>query len=371
MPDNRNLSSTYQQVLENMDTADRLSLLVEGDGTTENPGLANLINGYDDPESGEHVEGIAEMVLPDPDDPTAESLEDRVVNLETSYDAGKIVSVNGSQLPIGVIPKSALERIFDVTSIAILNNSSNPGYPTDAGNGDSIRDTGDANKMYFISDEAKLGTANYAQGLRVYSAGYAANAGLVNGHSVNADVPANAKFTDTVSGAYCNTAAGVANKTAVCDNYVLASGNWLQILITTSNSATSLLNLNVNGTGAKPIYINDAISSASNCALPAGCYFAYYGTRTVNGITSTGYWFRTDGNLPNVTIPDVPEVEVMTGATASTAGKAGLVPAPAAGAQNKLLSGSGNWVERVNVISSNTQPSGQQGGDYWLQTITD
>ena len=35
----------------------------------------------------------------------------------------------------------------------------------------------------------------------------------------------------------------------------------------------------------------------------------------------------------------------MTAATASAAGKAGLVPAPAAGAQAKYLRGDGTWAE--------------------------
>lgn len=37
------------------------------------------------------------------------------------------------------------------------------------------------------------------------------------------------------------------------------------------------------------------------------------------------------------------EVSVMTGATATTAGEAGLVPAPAAGDQDKFLKGDGTW----------------------------
>ena len=368
----RNLPSTYQQVLENMDTAERLSVLVEGDGTTDNPGLAGLINGYTDPDTGEHVDGIADIVLPDPDDPEAESLEERVVDLETSYDASKVISVNGSQLPLSVIPQSALERIYDVPNISVMADRSSAGYPTEAGNGDTIRDTGDDNRFYFISDATVLGTVDYMNGLKPYSAGYAANAGLVNNHSVQEDVPSGAKFTDTVTSAYCMTTADSAAKTAICDHYVLAAGNWLQILIAYSNAATSLLNLNVNGTGAKPIYINDKISSATNCALPAGCYFAYYGTRTIDGTSYTGYWFRTDGNLPNINVKEV-EIDVMTGATATTDGASGLVPQPKAGDQDKVLSGAGTWVRHasVDIVSSETMPVGQQSGDYWLQTLTD
>ena len=47
--------------------------------------------------------------------------------------------------------------------------------------------------------------------------------------------------------------------------------------------------MNINGQGAKPIYINGTASSTSNYTLPAGSYFVYY-----NG---TNYYFRTDGLL--------------------------------------------------------------------------
>lgn len=44
--------------------------------------------------------------------------------------------------------------------------------------------------------------------------------------------------------------------------------------------------------------------------------------------------------------------KVMTGATASAAGQAGLVPAPAAGDQNKFLQATGNWVSTPNTTYS-------------------
>ena len=65
----------------------------------------------------------------------------------------------------------------------------------------------------------------------------------------------------------------------------------------------------------------------------------------------TGTVKSVNGNLPdadgNVKI-DVPEgsgtsAEVMTGASATAAGKAGLVPAPAAGDNEKFLAGDGTW----------------------------
>lgn len=46
-----------------------------------------------------------------------------------------------------------------------------------------------------------------------------------------------------------------------------------------------------------------------------------------------------------MTLPEAISASVMIGATADTAGGAGLVPAPQAGDQNKFLRGDGKWVE--------------------------
>ena len=50
--------------------------------------------------------------------------------------------------------------------------------------------------------------------------------------------------------------------------------------------------MNINSTGAKPIYINGSASSTSNHTLPAGSYLVYY--------DGTNYYFRTDGHLQSV-----------------------------------------------------------------------
>ena len=64
--------------------------------------------------------------------------------------------------------------------------------------------------------------------------------------------------------------------------------------------------------------------------------------------------------------------EVMTGATAEAAGKAGLVPAPQIGDQNKFLRGDGHWVEvpvvnlteeQINAIPNLITTVGQINGD--------
>ena len=103
---------------------------------------------------------------------------------------------------------------------------------------------------------------------------------VINYRDTNADIRPSA---------WCETAAGTAAKAASCSNYSANSKSYLHVLMRYSNTAQSALTLNVNGQGAKPIYINGSASSSSNYTLPAGSYIAYY-----NG---TNYYFRTDGLL--------------------------------------------------------------------------
>ena len=94
---------------------------------------------------------------------------------------------------------------------------------------------------------------------------------------------------NTIPSAYCDTAAGTAAKTASCSGYTLTSNTYLHVIVVNANTSQNALTLNVNGKGAKPIYINGSASSSSNYTLPAGSYIVFY-----NG---TNYYFRTDGAL--------------------------------------------------------------------------
>lgn len=91
-------------------------------------------------------------------------------------------------------------------------------------------------------------------------------------------------------------------------NYTATANTYLHINMRYANTSANALTLNVNGQGAKPIYINGTASSATNYTLPAGSYIIYY-----NG---TNYYFRTDGKLGRTS-----EVyaSVYTGTTAPTA----------------------------------------------------
>lgn len=98
--------------------------------------------------------------------------------------------------------------------------------------------------------------------------------------------------TTTYPSAYCTTAAGTAAKKAQCTLWTATANTYLHILIGTANTSASALTMNVNSTGAKPIYINGSASSSSNYTLPAGSYIAFY--------DGTNFHINTDGTIPRV-----------------------------------------------------------------------
>ena len=92
-----------------------------------------------------------------------------------------------------------------------------------------------------------------------------------------------------VPSAYCDTAAGTAAKTAICSGYTLRAKSHVVVNMTTTNTAASALTLNINNTGAKPIYINGDETTSARNNLPAGTYLVYY--------DGTNYYFETDGTF--------------------------------------------------------------------------
>ena len=100
---------------------------------------------------------------------------------------------------------------------------------------------------------------------------------------------------------YVSTKASTAAKVGTISNYALQKGH-LQVLLMNANTAASALTLNVNGTGAKPIYINDVPSSSTNYTLPKAMYLVYY--------DGDNFQFRTDGLIPGVATGNATHVEV-------------------------------------------------------------
>lgn len=158
------------------------------------------------------------------------------------------------------------------------------------------------------------------------SASYADNAGKVNNHTVESDVPSDAVFTDTKY------------------THPTTSGNKH---IPSGGSSGQILRWSADGT---------AVWGADNNTT--------YGivSTTADGLApkrdgSTTKYLRADGTW--ATPPDNNTTySNMTAATSSAAGKAGLVPAPAAGAQAKFLRGDGTWQTPTNTTYSNFVKSG-------------
>lgn len=89
----------------------------------------------------------------------------------------------------------------------------------------------------------------------------------------------------------CSTAAGTAAKVVACTGFALATGATVEVYCSTANTA-DVPTLNVNSTGAKPIWINGAVASASNpCKWLAGdtVTFTYDGTRFRASLPVEGY----------------------------------------------------------------------------------
>ena len=95
--------------------------------------------------------------------------------------------------------------------------------------------------------------------------------------------------SDTIPSGYCTTAAATAAKTASCGYWTATANSYLHIVFRYANTSAGAITLNVNSTGAKPIYINGTASGTSNYDLKAGSYLAFY--------DGTNFYFRTDGKL--------------------------------------------------------------------------
>ena len=139
----------------------------------------------------------------------------------------------------------------------------------------------------------------------------------------------------------CSTAAATAAKVVALTGFELTIGAKVAVKFTYTNTASNPT-LSVNDTTAKPIYYRGSPIAAGYLAAKRVYEFVYDGTN---------YELIGDINT-NTTYND------MTGATSSTAGTRGLVPAPAAGRQNYFLRGDGTWAVPTNtsaVSSVNNQ----------------
>lgn len=158
---------------------------------------------------------------------------------------------------------------------------------------------------------------------------------------------------DTLDGALaryavCSTAAATAAKTVTIPGFKLFAGAVVYIKFDVTNTAP-YPTLDVNSTGAAQIYYRGGTIVAGTLAASRTYAFVYNGTQ-----------YELIGDINTDT-----KYSVFTGATTSAAGKTGLVPAPAAGYNNRFLRGDGTWAEAggmdLDALASNTDPMEIQG----------
>lgn len=126
-----------------------------------------------------------------------------VADLKTglqNIDAGQIKT---GTLPLSVIPHGALERMYVVENAGDLATVTSEQVQ----NGDTIRVNGGS--MYFVTDDTKLGTGDYMQGLAEYTAGTASSVNwsgvqgkptTLSGYGITDAVKANEKVTEANAG---------------------------------------------------------------------------------------------------------------------------------------------------------------------------
>lgn len=270
-----------------------------------------------------------------------------------NFDASKIAS---GTISIDRLPKAALERL-----VVVANDTARFALTTaTAQSGDTVKVTS-TGKMYLIKDESKL---NSEDGYEPYTASQASSvpwSGVTGKPSTfapptsSATVLGGIKVGYTTSGknykvqldssgnAYVNVPWTDNNSTysqATSDNLGLVkigySANGKNYPVALDENGK--MYVNVPWTDTNTTYTNMGAASAS-ASGKAGLVPAPAAGAQAKYLRGDGTWQTP----PNTTYSN------MGGATSSAAGSAGLVPAPTAGKQTSFLRGDGTWVVPTNT----------------------
>ena len=176
------------------------------------------------------------------------------------------------------------------------------------------------------------------------------------GYTIQSNVPANAKFTDTnttydvFKAATASAAGGTGLVPAPAKGqqgyYLAGDSTWKAF----SKSTVGLGNVDNTADSAKSVKYATSAGSATNDAK-SQAITSYIRGLSVSGHTIT--YTKGDGTTGTITTQDTDTTYTdMTGATASAAGTHGLVPAPAKGDQAKFLRADGTWQVPANTWRS-------------------
>lgn len=124
--------------------------------------------------------------------------------------------------------------------------------------------------------------------------------------------------------ACCSTAAGTQAKAATSIGFSYSRHNDIpfRIYFTNANTYNGNLTLNVNGQGAKPLWINGSASSSSNKTIAVGVYWCYYDGTQFQLWTDKSIWglkVRGDGsNLTEAFTPASSRANIASGESNAT-----------------------------------------------------
>lgn len=270
-----------------------------------------------------------------------------------NFDASKIAS---GTISIDRLPKAALERLIvvaDDTARFALTTAT-------VQSGDTVKVTS-TGKMYLIKDESKL---NSEDGYEPYTASQASSvpwSGVTGKPSTftpptsSATVLGGIKVGYTTSGKNYKVQLDSSGNAYV--NVPWTDNNTTYSQATSDNLGLVKIGYSANGKnypvaldGNGKMYVNvpwtDTNTTYTNMGAASASASGKAGLVPAPAAGAQAKYLRGDGTWqtpPNTTYSN------MGGATSSAAGSAGLVPAPTAGKQTSFLRGDGTWVVPTNT----------------------
>lgn len=294
-----------------------------------------------------------------------------------NFDASKIAS---GTISIDRLPKAALERL-----VVVANDTARFALTTaTAQSGDTVK-VASTGKMYLIKDESKL---NSEDGYEPYTASQASSvpwSGVTGKPSTftpptsSATVLGGIKVGYTTSGKNYKVQLDSSGNAYV--NVPWTDNNTTYSQATSDNLGLVKIGYSANGKnypvaldGNGKMYVNvpwtDTNTTYTNMGAASASASGKAGLVPAPAAGAQAKYLRGDGTWqtpPNTTYSN------MGGATSSAAGSAGLVPAPTAGKQTSFLRGDGTWVVPTNTTyaKANTTTLGlvmigytENGKDY-------
>lgn len=270
-----------------------------------------------------------------------------------NFDASKIAS---GTISIDRLPKAALERL-----VVVANDTARFALTTaTVQSGDTVKVTS-TGKMYLIKDESKL---NSEDGYEPYTASQASSvpwSGVTGKPSTFAPPTSSATVLGGIKVGY--TTSGKNYKVQLDSsgnayvNVPWTDNNTTYSQATSDNLGLVKIGYSANGKnypvaldGNGKMYVNvpwtDTNTTYTNMGAASASASGKAGLVPAPAAGAQAKYLRGDGTWqtpPNTTYSN------MGGATSSAAGSAGLVPAPTAGKQTSFLRGDGTWVVPTNT----------------------